>query len=300
MHTLPFNHTAKQRPVFLHDAGNKILKCFEISIIIHYFALRSYEKNGVLLMNNIFKNMMKKVEFYFVKSLITAFVCFLIIACDESSERISAYDMFPVSRYEKETEPDRTERILMSHNDRNVREFKLYDGDLLTCTANVFYRADGIVCTLNDIQYHIEPDNVLGGSRARKITASKNGALYYEVEYFYANERLVSAQISVSGDSKSPYYTSYSYDDSRITINESSGGNSHEIKLCNEENTGYAYNVLGHTHAETSLTSQYVINPALYFLNLYGKPVEKLPDGHEIERSGKTMRVGKHLYEYRD
>jgi hypothetical protein len=230
---------------------------------------------------------MKKVEFFLAKSLIIIFICFSAIACDETSEKISHYPISPVTNYENETA-----RISMSHTDMNVNRFDLYEGGELTCTAGVSYGANGIFCTLNGIQYHIEPDNVLGSTRAKTITASIDGSLYYEVEYFYKDERLVLAHINAQGG---PYYTSYAYYDSKIVVED---GGRHEIELGNEENTGYAFNVLGHT--EMPLTSQYVINPALYFLNIYGKPVEKLPAGYEIERSGKTMRVGKHLYEYRD
>ncbi|MDR1096790.1 MAG: hypothetical protein LBL57_01510 [Tannerella sp.] len=231
---------------------------------------------------------MKKVEFFLAKSLIATFICFSAIACDETSEKITDYPISPVTNYENDTA-----RISMSHTNMNVNKFELYKRGELTCTAGVFYRADGIFCMLNGIQYHIEPDNVLGSTRAKKISASIGGSLYYEVEYFYKDERLVSATIGVPPDG--PYYTSYAYYDSKIVVED---WGRHEIELSNEENTGYAFNVLG--HAEMPLTSQYVINPALYFLNIYGKPVEKLPSGYEIERSGKTMRVGNHLYEYRD
>lgn len=231
---------------------------------------------------------MKKVNFFLVKSLIMALVCFSVIACEKASERVTYYPISPVSKHETETT-----RTLMSHdNESKVREFKLYEEDNLTCTANVAYRADGIICTLNGIQYHIEPDNILGSTRAKKITATQDGALCYEVEYSYTDERLTSAMISAQGG---PYYTSYTYYDSYIIINDI---NEYKLELCEEENTGNVCNVLG--YAETTLTTQYVINPALYFLNIYGKPVEKLPHGCEITRSGKTMRVGKNLYEYRN
>jgi hypothetical protein len=82
-----------------------------------------------------------------------------------------------------------------------------------------------------------------------------------------------------------------------MTIQEA-GGRQYSIDLSNEENTGYVCNVFGYVNAP--LTNQYVINPDLYFLNIYGKPIDKLPGGHEIVRSGKTLRVGTHIYEYRD
>lgn len=232
---------------------------------------------------------MKKVNFFLVKSLIMALMCFSVIACEKESIRVNNYPISPVSKHETGTA-----RIMMSHDNLKVREFHLYEGENLTCTAGVAYRTDGIACTLNGIQYHIEPDNILGAVRAKTIIATQDGVLLYEVEYFYTGERLTSATISAPGG---PYYTSYKYNDSYIMINETNMGE-YKLELCQEENTGYACNVLG--YAETPLTTKYVINPALYYLNIYGKPVEKLPHGCEITRSGKTMRVGKNLYEYRD
>lgn len=234
---------------------------------------------------------MKKVELFLIKSLIMAFVCFSVIACDEASERVSYYDMFPISRFENETA-----RTVMYHNERNVTEFQLYEDESPICTAKVFYKADGIFCTLNDIQYHIQPDNVLGATRARMITANKGNRLYYETEYFYINERLAYAKVSAPGVPESPFQINFLYNDSHVIIQEL--GIDYIIELCDEDNTGYACNVLG--YAETPLASQYVIDPNLYFLNIYGRPVEKLPGGSKIVRSGKTLRVGKYFYEYRD
>ncbi len=231
---------------------------------------------------------MKKVNFFLAKSLIMALMCFSVIACEKESIRVNNYPISPVSKHETGTA-----RIMMSHDNLKVREFYLYEGEDLTCTAGVAYRTDGIFCTLNGIQYHIEPDNILGAVRAKKITATQDGVLLYDVEYFYEGERLKSATIGAPPEG--PYYTSYTYYDSHIIINDEG---EHRLELCDEENTGYACNVLG--YAETPLTTKYVINPALYYLNIYGKPVEKLPHGCEITRSGKTMRVGKNLYEYRD
>ena len=70
----------------------------------------------------------------------------------------------------------------------------------------------------------------------------------------------------------------------------------YEIQLGSEENTGHVYNVLG--YAGAPLTTQYVFNPELYFLNIYGKPVDLLPQGMEVSRSGNSMRIGQHYYEY--
>jgi hypothetical protein len=249
------------------------------------------KRRSMLLMNNMFNNM-KKVELFFIKSLLVVFVCFSVIACNESSERVSFYYMAPVSKYEKETM-----RTDMYHDGRNVNEYNLFIEDSLTCKANVAYRADGIICRLNDIHYHIQPDNVLGATRVRMIIATKPDGLYHETEYYYdANERLGHAVISAPGVPGSPFHVYFVYYDSHIVIQEPGG--EYRIDLCDEENTGYVCNVL--SFAEAPLTSQYIINPDLYFLNIYGRPVDKLPNGHEIVRSEKTLRVGKHSYKYRD
>ncbi|MDR0385640.1 MAG: hypothetical protein LBH60_06145 [Prevotellaceae bacterium] len=235
---------------------------------------------------------MKKITSFFIKSLIVASVCFSVTACNETSEKVSFYDMYPVSIFERETF-----KTVMHYNGKNVSKFELYENNTLTCIADVFYRADGIVCNLNDIQYHVQPDIVLGATRAKIITANKGNGFYFQTEYFYINERLAYAEVNAPDVPESPFQVNFFYKDSRITIQEA-GGRQYTIDLGNEENTGYACNVLGYINAP--LTNQYVIIPELYFLNIYGKPVDKLPGGHEITRSGKTLRVGTHTFEYRD
>jgi hypothetical protein len=235
---------------------------------------------------------MKKIELFFIKSLIVAVVFLSVTACNEMSEKISFYEMSPVSVFEREAL-----RTVMYHNGRTVSKFELYEDNTLTCIANVSYRADGIICTLNGIQYHIQPDNVLGATRAKIITAHKGSGFYFETEYFYINERLAYAEVNAPEVPESPFRVNFFYDDSLITIQEV-GGRQYSTALCNEKNTGYACNVFEYVNAP--LTNQYVINPDLYFLNIYGKPIDKLPDGHVIMRSGKTLRVGTHIYEYRD
>jgi hypothetical protein len=234
---------------------------------------------------------MKKVKLFFIKSLMAVFVCYAMTACNESAERVSFYDMHPVSRYERGSL-----RTMMSHNERrNVNKYELYEEDSLTCVAHVAYRADGIICTLNDIQYHVQPDNVLGATRVRMVTANKDGALHHEAEYFYYNERLAYVRVNAPGVPESPFQVNFYYDNEQVTIQEPGG--SYTMDLSSEENTGYACNVLG--CLEAPLTNRYVIHPELYFLNIYGRPIDKLPGGHEIIRSDKTLSVGTHTYEYR-
>lgn len=224
-----------------------------------------------------------------------AFVCFFIISCDESGPEIPVYDMSFVSKYERgET------TTLMFHDNRKITGYEVYQGkspnDLLIYKADVIYKTGSIHCTLDGINYMVQFDNTTGGSRVRELSASIENALYYKVVYFYDDQgRLSSTEINVAHEGgNNIYYTRYEYSESSIKIMDDG---IYEIPLGDEENTGYVFNVLG--HAEAPLTSKYVFNPELYFLNIYGKPVEKLPLGATITRSANSMRIGQHYYEYK-
>jgi hypothetical protein len=222
-----------------------------------------------------------------------ASVCFFIISCEESSPEIPIYEMSPVSKYER----DET-TTLMIHNGKKITGYEVYerslDENLLKYKADVIYKTGSIFCTLDGINYLIQFDNTIGGSRVRELSASIGNALYYKVIYFYDDQgRLSSTEINVAHEGNSIYYTKYEYSESSIKIVDDT---TYEIQLGNEENTGYVYNVLGNSAA--SLTSKYVFNPELYFLNIYGKPVGKLPLGATITRSANSMRIGRYYYEY--
>jgi hypothetical protein len=229
---------------------------------------------------------MKKIELFFTKSLVAAFVVFVVISCDEKGPEIPMYEMLPVSRYERDTL-----KTFITYNNGRIAGYKLHVRDVLVSETTVSYKPSGIYCSLNGIDYEIQLDNTIGGSRVEHLYAHISGKLYYDVRYRYDDEgRLSSTEINAQGG---PYYTSYRYSESSIEVIDDG---IFEIPLGNEENTGHVFNVLDHANA--FLTSNYVINPDLYFLNIYGKPVGKLPHGSVIERSGNTLRIGKHYYEY--
>lgn len=224
-----------------------------------------------------------------------ALVCFFIISCDESGPEIPVYDMLPVSKYER----DETTTLIF-HDDKKITEYNVYNGKSLDendlkYKAGVIYKTGSIHCTLDGINYMIQLDNTIGGSRVRELSASIGSALYYKVIYFYDDQgRLSGTEVNVAHEGGNIYYTKYEYNESSIKIMDDG---IYEIQLGDEENTGHIFNVLG--HSEAPLTSKYVFNPELYFLNIYGKPVGKLPLGTTIMRSTNSMRIGQYYYEYK-
>jgi hypothetical protein len=234
---------------------------------------------------------MKKVNLFFKKSLMMALVCFSVVSCDESSIEIPVYDMRPVSKYERDALTTH-----MFHDGKKITKYEVYEDNSLKYSTNVAYKTGSIFCTLDGIDYLIQFDNTIGGSRVKELTASVGKAMHYRVIYFYDNEgRLISTEVNVANEgTTATRYTTYTYTESSIKITDDG---IYEIPLSDEENTGHAFNVLG--HSEAPLTSQYVFNNELYFLNIYGKPVGKLPHGHAVTRTATSMRVGQHHYEYR-
>ncbi|MDR0700519.1 MAG: hypothetical protein LBG28_15075 [Tannerella sp.] len=230
---------------------------------------------------------MKKVGLFYKRSLAMAFVVFFIASCSgEKGLEIPVYDMLHVSKYERDAL-----KTIIEYDSRKIIKYSLYIDDVLASSTAVIYKPDGIYCTLNGIDYELRLDNTVGGSRVEHLYASINGEMYYDVLYRYDSEgRLSNTEINAQGG---PYYTTYRYKESSIEIIDDG---IYEIALGNEENTGYVFNVLN--YANTSHTSKYVINPELYFLNIYGKPVGKLPTGYTVEHSGNTLRIGNHYYEY--
>ncbi|MDR1381669.1 MAG: hypothetical protein LBJ47_09355 [Tannerella sp.] len=233
---------------------------------------------------------MKKVGMFFIKSLIVASVCFPVASCDGPSQEIPVYEMLPVSRYERDNST-----TLMFHDGGRITGYEVYRDGALQYSSGVMYKTGGIYCTLNGVDYLIQFDNTIGGSRVKELSAYIGSSLYYKVIYFYdAEGRLSSTEINVANEGGNIYYTRYEYGESSIKIIED---DVYEIQLGDEENTGHVFNVLDHANAPR--TSAYVFNPELYFLNIYGKPAGKLPEDIAVTRSAGTMRAGRHYYEYR-
>jgi hypothetical protein len=238
---------------------------------------------------------MKKVDLFFMKSLVTALICFSVVSCNESGQEIPVYDMRLVSKYERDALTTH-----MSNDGKKITGYTVDENNTYKYTATVAYKTGSIYCEMDGVHYLVGFDNTIGGSRVKELTATVDNALYYKVIYFYddlGGGRLSGTEVNVAGGTNT-YYTTYEYTGSSIIIREKmTEDRRYEIALGDEENTGYIYNVLG--NSEAPLTAQYVFNPELYFLNIYGRPVDKLPQGLAVERSGNTMRVDKHYYEYR-
>ena len=234
---------------------------------------------------------MKKVRLFFIQSLITTFVCCVFYGCEKSSEIIPIYKISQVAKCERDSV-----KTYMSHNGLgSVSEYNLYISDLFVCKANVNHVPSGIVCSIRGIEYSIKWDATIGGSRAASVTATFENKLHHRVEYFYDSEgRLKMALVEVPGEADLRWIH-YVYKESSIVIDDA--GLDYEIRLSSEENTGFVCNVLDYSNA--FYTSNYVINPDLYFLNIYGKPIEYLPYGQAVSRSNNNIiRVGKYYYEY--
>lgn len=169
-------------------------------------------------------------------------------------------------------------------------------------SSSVTYTAQGMICTIDTLTYDVKLAATVGGSRAFSVTASIKDATVYYVEYqFDAAGKLTLAKVIIPGDNNgagSEQWVSYNYTADNIEINE--GNAIYNIPLSTEENTGYVCNA--YAFAEAPLTNRYIINPDLYFLNIYGMPVEQLPAGETIQRIGandsRLSRVGKFYYTY--
>ena len=235
-------------------------------------------------------NKMKKVQMFFVKSLMMAVAGFMVVSCDDSSPEVPSFKISPIAKYEKDSKAT----YLFYHEGR-ITELRSYVDGTLVSSSYVNYNPSGITCSVKGIDYSIKWDATLGGARATSVEARIGGALYYRVEYlaYDAEGRLVLASIEREGG---PYYVSYKYNESSVVIDEGSFGQ-YEIPLSSEENVGNVCNVLDYANAPN--TSEYVINPDLYYLNIYGAPVKYLPSGHRVERSdGNLSQVGEYFYEY--
>lgn len=234
---------------------------------------------------------MKKVGLFLTKSMFAAMVCTVFVGCDESSLEIPYYEFSHVSKCERDSV-----KMLMTYGSQGLSEYSLYVNDDPVCQSIVRYSSSKIFCTIQDVSYDIQLANTRGGTRIESVLATVDKARLYNVVYRYDTEgRLVQADIE--GVADEVVYTRYWYEENAIRIDDV--GTEYRIDLSSDRNLGYVCNVLD--YAGAPYTSKYVINPDLYFLNIYGTPIERLPYGFEIERCNnnqKLSRVGKYFYEY--
>jgi len=234
---------------------------------------------------------MKRSSLFLIKSVLALFAFVVFFSCDDPVEPIPYFPMAKVSKVERDSV-----MTLLSYKNKELSGFSIYINDVFTGNAYVNYKSGSISCTMNNVRYDIELSNTKGGVRAASVRASMNGNTYYIIHYVRFDEqgRLTTAQVDgVDGQSR---YTNYYYEGNTVFVEE--GGHRFPIELSSFDNVGYVCNVLDFANAP--LTSKYVINPDLYFLNIYGTPVSKLPQGQEIEytANNELRQVGKYFYEY--
>ena len=233
----------------------------------------------------------KSMRLFFTRSLLALTIGFALVSCDEGILEIPFYEFSKVSKHEKDSLCTH-----MSYGNKGLSEFKVYINDSYISTSLVRYAAGNIYCVIKGVAYDIKLSNTKGGIRAETITASEEStrARMYSVEYEFDHlGRLFRARIN--GVADRPVYTHYIYDNNGITIDDV--GTSYRIDLSSEKNKGYVCNVLDYSGA--TFTCKYVINPNLYFLNIYGAPVETLPVGFEVSYDNNNLaRVGNQTYEY--
>ena len=235
---------------------------------------------------------MKTVYLFFAKSLLFFFIGVMFVSCGEVSLEIPYYQFAQVSKYEKDSL-----RTHMRYNNEGLSGYDVYIHDSHVSSSSVRYSSGKIYCEINGISYDIKLSNTRGGIRAESVSATNSsGARLYDVEYWYDDlGRLEKAR--VDGVASIPGYMHYEYEGNTIIIDDF--GVEYRLELSSNENKGYVCNVLD--YADAHFTSNYVINPNLYFLNIYGTPIDKLPHGHQVMHSDDNSRlvsVGKYSYEY--
>jgi len=237
---------------------------------------------------------MSKVHLFFTRSLCLFIISLIIVSCNEASEPIPYVPIAKVSGYEKDSV-----RAHMRYGNLGLSTYDMYINDSHVSSSDVKYSPGSIYCVINGIAYSIKLSNSRGGVRAESVNATTTeGSRLFYVEYWYDSlGRLDMAR--VDGVAEKPAYCHYSYEANSIIIDDF--GTEYKLDLSSEENIGYVCNVIDYSGAP--LTSTYIINPNLYFLNIYGTPSEKLPKGHTVTRSGsgdnmRLSRVGRYYYEY--
>ena len=239
-------------------------------------------------------NSMKKLGFYFNKILIAISVCAVFFSCDDETIEIPYYSFAKVTKCERDSIS-----MVMAYGNAGLSEYNLYENDAFVGRSYVRYTPSQIMCTIKGIDYRIQLSNTKGVARIESLEAKIGNVLWYYVQYWFdADNRLIAARVDGSDladkNELRSVYVSYKYVGNTIEISD--GG---YLELSSADNLGYVCNVLD--FANSPHTSKYVINPDLYFLNIYGTPIFKLPQGQEIRYTNNNQHlssVGKYQYEY--
>ena len=230
---------------------------------------------------------------FFMRGVLIVFSCLILIGCDESSLEIPFFEFSRVTACERDEL-----KTYMTHGEQGISEYSVFIEGSFVSKGSVRRTGGSISCTINDIVYDIKLSNTRGGLRAESVRASnKSGARLYTVEYWYNEENYRLRMARIDGVESMPIYTHYEYTNDSVVIDDV--GTEYVLALSSEANLGYVCNVLDFSGAP--YTTKYVINPDLYFLNIYGVPVEYLPYGQMVTYSNdrkSLMSVGKYSCEY--
>ena len=236
---------------------------------------------------------MKNKYSFFTKCLVIALFFITFLGCEEKSMEIPYYEFSLVSKYKKES----IVAFMDYNSDNRLSEFNIYVNESSIGRSPVKYTSSYISCTINDVMYHIQLSNTRGGIRAESVRVSTlEGVRLYYIEYWYDDAGRVN-KARLDGIDIMPIWNHYKYEGNTIIIDDA--GTEYRLELSSEENLGYVCNVLDYANAP--ITSNYIFNPYLYFLKIYGTPVNMLPSGQEIvhcNNNKNLSRVGKHYYEY--
>lgn len=223
-------------------------------------------------------------------------VCILFACGKDRILDLPSIDIDKVSKCERDSI-----MMLMSYGKEGVASYQLFVNGVAKSIEYVRYKPGVIICSINGINYNIELFNSKGSSRVERIEARDGKSKLYDVRYWFDDEnRLSMALVGGANGYDKPVVTTYKYEGNTITIWD--GQKHHKLELSSNDNLGYVCNVLD--FAGEYITSNYVIHPDLYFLNIYGMPIGKLPvlpDGQEVAYTNdhqKIIRIGKYSYEY--
>ena len=242
---------------------------------------------------------MKKLSLFFIESMFALLFCAILFSCGgEIVEEIPVYPIAKVSKCERGSLT-----MTMSYKNTDLSYYHLYENNVLVSSSPVRYTPGIIKCSMMGIDYEIQLKNTRGAFLVESVKATEtvNGKIstLYLVQYWFDEENRLK-EACINGIETIPIWTNYEYEGNAVVINDF--GDMHRIELSAAENLGYVCNVLDFGGAR--YTSEYIINPVFYFLNIYGKPIGKLPQlpqGEEViysEDNTKIVSIGKYSYEY--
>ncbi|MDR3251313.1 MAG: hypothetical protein LBT42_06600 [Tannerella sp.] len=236
---------------------------------------------------------MKNVYLFLSNALLAFCACFLVAGCEETIEELTYYPIARIATLERDSL-----KTVLSYDELGLSGMNFYVYDTFVGQAVVQHKPNSMNCTINGVYYEIKFANTHGAMRAETITAYVGGVKNYTVNYHYdTSGRINQADFQKYETGKNTVsYNVYTYEGNAVVISDENGV--HRLELSSEENTGNVCNVLD--FAGASITSEYIINPDLYYLNIYGAPIRTLPAGQEIGRTqnNELSRVGKYRYSY--